>query len=81
MLGARGRLLDRRLVYLIVLALRIIISAGVWMKKLRLYLDTSIINFIFADDAPEKKTITKDFFENYVKQGVFDVFISDVVMC
>jgi predicted nucleic acid-binding protein len=50
------------------------------MKKLRLYLDTSIINFVFADDSPEKKAITKDFFENYVKQNIFEVFISDVVI-
>ena len=50
------------------------------MKKLRLYLDTSIINFVFADDAPEKKAITIDFFDNYVKRNVFEVFISDVVI-
>ncbi|MBN2444436.1 MAG: type II toxin-antitoxin system VapC family toxin [Spirochaetales bacterium] len=50
------------------------------MKKLRLYLDTSAINFIFADDAPEKKAITIDFFNNYIKQNKFEVFISDVVI-
>jgi rRNA-processing protein FCF1 len=50
------------------------------MKKLRLYLDTSTINFIFADDAPEKKEITIDFFDNYVKQNKFEVFVSDVVI-
>jgi hypothetical protein len=32
------------------------------MKKIRIYLDTSIINFIMADDAPEKMATTKDFF-------------------
>jgi len=26
------------------------------MKKLKIYLDTSVINFIFADDAPELTT-------------------------
>lgn len=25
------------------------------MRKLKLYLDTSVWNFVFADDAPEKK--------------------------
>ena len=35
-------------------------------KKLKIYLDTSIINFLFADDAPEKKEVTIDFFENYL---------------
>ncbi|MCX7002688.1 MAG: hypothetical protein NTV22_05365 [bacterium] len=32
------------------------------MKKLRIYLDTSVINFLFADDAPEKRDITREFF-------------------
>ena len=40
------------------------------MKKTGIYLDTSIINFIFADDSPEKQEITKEFFENYIKKGV-----------
>ena len=35
-------------------------------KKLKVYLDTSVINFLFADDAPEKKEVTIDFFENYL---------------
>ncbi|MBN2533195.1 MAG: hypothetical protein JXB88_09905 [Spirochaetales bacterium] len=49
------------------------------MKKLKLYLDTSVINFIFADDAPEKQRITIDFFENSVETGRYDVYISDIV--
>ena len=39
------------------------------MKKLKIYLDTSVINFLFADDVPEFRKITEDFFENYVKKG------------
>ena len=31
------------------------------MKKPRLYLETSVWNFLFADDAPDKKWITKRF--------------------
>lgn len=50
------------------------------MKKIKIYLDTSIINFLFADDAPEKQDITVNFFKNYVKPIVYDVFISPVVM-
>jgi len=42
------------------------------MKKTTIYLDTSIINFLYADDAPEKMAITIDFFQNYVKKGVYD---------
>lgn len=50
------------------------------MKKISIYLDTSIINFIFADDSPEKQEITKEFFENYIKKGVYEIFISPVVI-
>ena len=50
------------------------------MKKLTIYLDTSIINFLFADDAPEKRDITKEFFDEYVKTGCYDVFVSPIVI-
>ena len=50
------------------------------MKKLTIYLDTSIINFLFADDAPEKRDITKEFFDEYVKNGHYDVFVSPIVI-
>src|SRR6266487_84030 len=44
-----------------------------------LYLDTSVINFLFADDAPEKKEVTVDLFENYIAKNVYEVFISQFV--
>ena len=47
-------------------------------KKLKIYLDTSVINFLFADDAPDLKKITIDFFENYLTK--FDVYISQIVI-
>ncbi len=47
-------------------------------RKLKIYLDTSVINFLFAEDTPEKKEITIDFFENYLLE--YDVFISDIVL-
>lgn len=50
------------------------------MKKLKIYLDTSVINFLFADDVPEFRRITEDFFENYVKKDKYHVYISDVVV-
>lgn len=50
------------------------------MRKLKLYLDTSVLNFLFADDVPEFKKITEEFFE-IVKIGTrFEVYISDVVI-
>ncbi|MCA9460161.1 MAG: hypothetical protein KC550_06445 [Nanoarchaeota archaeon] len=46
------------------------------MRKLKIYLDTSVISFLFADDSPEYKNITIEFFE---KIEYFQVFISDIV--
>lgn len=50
------------------------------MRKTKIYLDTSVISFLFADDAPELKAITKDFFETFVRKGVYEVYISEVVL-
>ena len=49
------------------------------MRKLKLYLDTSVWSFLFADDAPEKRDVTKDFFD-LVRAGRYEVFISEVVI-
>ena len=48
------------------------------MKKLKLYIETSTWNFVFAEDTPEKMAITKEFF-SLVAQGVYDIYASDVV--
>jgi predicted nucleic acid-binding protein len=50
------------------------------MRKMTIYLDTSVINFLFADDAPEKKDITVDFFDHYVLPHVYEVYVSVVVI-
>jgi predicted nucleic acid-binding protein len=47
-------------------------------KKLKIYLDTSVINFLFAEDSPDLKKITIDFFDNYSEN--YDLEISDVVL-
>ncbi len=48
------------------------------MKKLKIYLDTSIISFVYAQDAPEKQNITKEFFDKYLSS--YNVYISDLVL-
>ena len=45
-----------------------------------IYLDTSVINFLYATDAPTMQTETVDFFENYIKAGLYFAFISDIVL-
>ena len=41
-------------------------------------METSIWNFVFAEDAPEKQAVTLAFF-NLVKQGRYHIFISEMV--
>lgn len=48
------------------------------MKKLKLYLDTTVWNFPFVDDAPQYRSATLEFFKQ-VKWGRFDVFTSEAV--
>lgn len=49
------------------------------VRKLKLYLETSAWSFFFADDAPEKRDITQEFFDS-VGKGSYEIYISDVVL-
>ena len=49
------------------------------IKKLRLYLDTSIISHLEAPDVPDKEADTKKLWEK-IKAGEFEAFISPVVV-
>lgn len=44
---------------------------------MRIYLETSVINFLFNKDAPEKMKSTQEFF-NLIDE--YEVFISDIVL-
>ena len=50
------------------------------MKKLKIYLDTSVINFYFAEDSPEKMKVTREFFDDILINGKYEVFISLLVL-
>jgi len=47
------------------------------MKKLKLYLDTSVISHLSAPDTPERMADTLALWEE-VKQGKYDILISDI---
>ena len=49
------------------------------MKKLKLYIETSVWNFLFADDAPEKKRETQRFFDE-IQSGDYELFVSEMVI-
>jgi len=44
---------------------------------MKIYFETSVINFLFAEDAPEKMKITQELFNNLME---FEVYISDIVL-
>lgn len=49
------------------------------MKKTKLYLDTSVPSFLFADDSPEKREVTIRFWD-ILKLGLYDILISDILL-
>ena len=49
------------------------------MRKLKLYLDTSTISHLIADDTPEKMTDTNTLWADFI-DGKYELFISPVVM-
>ena len=49
------------------------------IRPLRVYLETSVWNFCFADDAPEKRDATNLFFEN-IEANKLELFMSDEVL-
>ena len=49
------------------------------MRIPRIYLETSVFNFVFADDAPDKKADTLKLFEE-IKQGKYQAFTSNYVI-
>jgi len=50
------------------------------MKKLNLYVDTSVWNFYFAEDSPDKQKATVEFFEEVVAEELVNIFISAAVI-
>ena len=50
------------------------------MKKLKVYLDTSIINFLYINDSPEYRKATEVFFSNVVTKDKIEAYISNIVI-
>jgi predicted nucleic acid-binding protein len=48
------------------------------VTRLSIYLDTSIISFLYADDEPELRDITREFFESFLEK--YDVAVSEVLL-
>lgn len=48
-------------------------------KKLKIYIDATIPNYVFNDHTPDKQKAAKRLFEQ-IKEGRFDTFISKVVI-
>jgi predicted nucleic acid-binding protein len=50
------------------------------MNKLKVYLDTSIINFLYTDDSSEYRKATEVFFENIIAKNKIETYISNIVI-
>ena len=48
-------------------------------KKLKVYLDTSVISYLKQDDAPDKTKITNALWEKF-KTGIYDIYLSQVTI-
>ena len=49
------------------------------MRKFKVYLDTSVVSYLYQVDAPEKMQNTLDLWELF-KNKVYEVYISDIVI-
>ena len=49
------------------------------MRKQKIYLDTSVISYLYQEDAPEKMRDTLKLWEIFKKQK-YEVYISDIVL-
>lgn len=49
------------------------------MRKLKVYLDTSVVSYLNQEDAPERMQETLQLWELF-KQGQYEVYISDIVI-
>ena len=45
---------------------------------MKLYIESSVINFVYAEDSPEKTNITKQFFESCVEKH--ELYVSELVL-
>ncbi len=49
------------------------------MRKLTIYVETSVWSHAFADDAPDSREATLEFLES-ARQGTYDLFVSEIVL-
>lgn len=49
-------------------------------RKLKIYLDTSVINFLYYDKAPDYREATIELFENFIRTEVYETYISAYVI-
>ena len=49
------------------------------MKKLKYYIETSVFNFVFADDEPSRRNLTNHLFQKVQRDNV-EIYVSEVVI-
>ena len=49
------------------------------MRKLKVYLDTSVISYLSQEDAPERMKDTLELWKDFVN-GKYDIYLSQVTL-
>lgn len=49
------------------------------MRRLKVYLDTSVVSYLYQEDAPEKMKDTLELWKLF-RNKVYEVYISDIVI-
>lgn len=50
------------------------------MKRMKVYLDTSVISYLYQLDVPEKMRETRRLWEIFKEKNTYEVYISDIVL-
>ena len=50
------------------------------IRKLRIYLDTSILSYLKQDDSPERTSLTLKFWEELKNRDDVELYISDITL-
>jgi len=53
--------------------------ADILREQVKLYIETTVPNFLFADDAPEKKAVTEEFYK-WIRISPDTLYISELVL-
>jgi predicted nucleic acid-binding protein len=55
-------------------------QAVIHLRKPKIYLDTSVVSFYYAEDSPEKTAITQEFFDYKIPNEEYEIYLSELTL-